>query len=82
MIFIIRIRYLIDIIRNQIELKVCQECKRDEKTCKEKGKRHKGVNADFILYISSVHSEHCESSNTVAYSAYCQLESKYNRLDR
>jgi leishmanolysin-like peptidase len=42
-------------------------------------KRYPGINADFILYISSISTEHCNISNTVAFASYCQLESKYNR---
>ncbi len=47
--------------------------------CREKGTRYPGINADFILYISSISTEHCNISNTVAFASYCQLESKYNR---
>jgi leishmanolysin-like peptidase len=45
----------------------------------EKGDKKSGVNADFILYISAINTEHCSNSNTVAFASYCQLESKYNR---
>ncbi len=47
--------------------------------CREKGTKYPGINADFILYISSISTEHCNISNTVAFASYCQLESKYNR---
>lgn len=47
--------------------------------CREKGTRYPGINADFILYISAINTEHCNISNTVAFASYCQLESKYNR---
>jgi len=57
---------------------VCRYCINGH-DCREKGQKHEGVNADFILYISSINTEHCNISNTVAFASYCQLESKYNR---
>jgi leishmanolysin-like peptidase len=59
-------------------LDVCRYCV-NGRNCQERGKRHEGVQADFILYISAINTEHCGQSNTVAFASYCQLESKYNR---
>ena len=59
-------------------LDICKYCINGH-DCREKGKKYPGINADFILYISSINTEHCNVSNTVAFASYCQLESKYNR---
>ena len=36
-------------------------------------------NADFVLYVSTVNSDRCKMSGTVAYAAYCQLEAETDR---
>lgn len=59
-------------------LDVCRYCLNGN-DCREKGTKNNGVNADFILYISAINTEHCNISNTVAFASYCQLESKHNR---
>lgn len=59
-------------------LDVCRYCLNGN-DCREKGTKNQGVNADFILYISAINTEHCNISNTVAFASYCQLESKHNR---
>ncbi len=59
-------------------LDVCRYCLNGN-DCREKGTKNKGLNADFILYISAINTEHCNISNTVAFASYCQLESKHNR---
>jgi hypothetical protein len=59
-------------------LDVCRYCLNGNE-CHEKEAKSSGVNADFILYISAINTEHCNISNTVAFASYCQLESKHNR---
>jgi leishmanolysin-like peptidase len=59
-------------------LDICRYCVNGN-DCGEKGIKYPGIDADFILYISSINTEHCNISNTVAFASYCQLESKYNR---
>ncbi len=61
-------------------LDVCRYCS-SPNNCRDgqKNPNNTGINADFILYISAVNTEHCDVSNTVAFASYCQLESKYNR---
>ncbi|CAF1091970.1 unnamed protein product, partial [Brachionus calyciflorus] len=66
------------IIIPEEHLDMCKYCD-DNKECNKRGKRNRGINADFILYISAINTEHCNISNTVAFASYCQLESKYNR---
>lgn len=44
------------------------------------GESGKGVtNTDFILYISSLSLPRCQIESTVAYAAYCRLESILDR---
>ena len=39
-----------------------------------------GVDAcDFILYVSSIQTAHCDSANAVAYASYCQQEQVLDR---
>ncbi len=59
-------------------LDVCRYCLNGNE-CHEKEAKSSGINADFILYISAINTEHCKISNTVAFASYCQLESKHNR---
>ena len=35
--------------------------------------------ADFILFVSSIQTQHCKESNIVAYASYCQQEHALNR---
>ena len=63
---------------NLFLFKICRYCVNGH-DCREKGEKYPGINADFVLYISSINTEHCNVSNTVAFASYCQLESKYNR---
>ena len=35
--------------------------------------------ADFLLYVSTVHTERCDGADTVAYAAHCQQESTLDR---
>ena len=45
------------------------------------GSQGRGVaNTDFILYVSSKSVDRCSIGSTVAYAAYCQLESALDRL--
>jgi len=45
------------------------------------GSQGRGVaNTDFILYVSAQHVNRCSIGSTVAYAAYCQLESAVDRL--
>ena len=39
------------------------------------------IDSDFILYISAHETERCDFGSTVAYSAYCQQETSFDRYN-
>lgn len=61
----------------------CQYClDSSANSCQKSGPPDgSGVNnADFLLYVSAVHSDRCKNRDTVAYAAHCQQEAELDRL--
>lgn len=59
----------------QEHLSSCKTCDDRGLSCKTHEQDKKGIeNVDFILYVSSLPSQHCANSKTVAYASYCQQE--------
>ena len=66
------------------DLDQCRVCDDNGQTCRNDtspgftaGKGH--INTDFILYVTAVFNENCNSSKTLAYAAACQQESALDR---
>eukprot|EP00112_Aurelia_sp_Birch-Aquarium-sp1_P002726 Seg1303.3 transcript_id=Seg1303.3/GoldUCD/mRNA.D3Y31 product="Leishmanolysin-like peptidase" protein_id=Seg1303.3/GoldUCD/D3Y31 len=61
----------------------CRVCNEHGYDCKIKNKdadkKAAGKNADFILFVSAIPTQHCHESNIVAYASYCQQENALNR---
>ena len=61
----------------------CRVCNEHGYDCKIKNKdadkKRVGRNADFILFVSAIPTQHCHESNIVAYASYCQQENALNR---
>ena len=60
-------------------LQSCREVLPDG-TMSVNGEEGEGIpNADFVLYVSADETDRCDVGTTVAYAAYCQLESERDR---
>lgn len=62
----------------------CRVCDKSGRRCLnaqgEEWVQGKGVkNQDFILYVSSIQTSHCNLANAVAYASYCQQERSLDR---
>lgn len=61
----------------------CRTCNEHGNKCKtyvnEKIAAEKFRKSDFMLFVSSIQTDHCKESNIVAYASYCQQEHALNR---
>ena len=61
----------------------CRTCDEHGNNCKTKVNDHLSPDekrkTDFLLFVSSLSTEHCAESNIVAYASYCQQEHALNR---
>ena len=62
----------------------CRVCDKSGSHCfnaqGEEWSRGEGVkNQDFILYVSSIQTSHCNLANAIAYASYCQQERSLDR---
>lgn len=61
-------------------LDVCRTCNLAETRCVNETGQSVGVrNADFVLYVSAIHTSHCKKQDVVAYAAVCQQEQSLDR---
>lgn len=66
----------------QDHLDRCRICNKDGFRCEIDSTREqiKGIkDKDFILYVSSLQTVHCEKTKAVAYASYCQQEHSLDR---
>lgn len=62
----------------------CRVCNEHGSACgidsNYKRRKNKGINnKDFVLYVSSLQTRHCEETKAVAYASYCQQEHSLDR---
>ena len=69
------------VIIPQQHLDVCRTCNKHGSQCQSKNKENvEGIkHKDFILYVSSLETQHCRETKAVAYASYCQQEHSLDR---
>lgn len=69
------------VIIPQQHLDVCRTCNEHGSQCQSQKKENNvGIkHKDFILYVSSLQTEHCRQTKAVAYASYCQQEHSLDR---
>ena len=69
------------VIIPQQHLDACRTCNEHGSQCGSQNKTNtKSIkHKDFILYVSSLKTQHCKETNAVAYASYCQQEHSLDR---
>lgn len=72
------------VIIPQQHLDRCRVCNENGSRCrtssKNKQQQKQGIkHKDFVLYVSSLQTQHCEETKAVAYASYCQQEHSLDR---
>lgn len=67
-----------DIVVPDEHLQQCHVCNH-EKKCQGTGTKGKGINGEFILYISAIETHRCQPTDTLATASFCQLEPDKDR---
>ena len=69
------------VIIPQQHLDVCRTCDEHGSKCQSQNKSNiQGIkHKDFILYVSSLQTQHCKETKAVAYASYCQQEHSLDR---